>query len=208
MKTSNTAIATFIDQKYLPLETKYKIAIAVGILLLPIILCYFILFQPNNNKIAGLTKQQQGLERKLQEVHRKLRDRPKLQRELAETTTVFEEASKLLPKEKEIPKLLTDISSLGRNAGLDFNSFRPQRDIPKDFYDEIPINIDVNGPYHNVGYFFDQISKLDRIVSVSSVRMTSPRREGNDMLLNSNCRLLTYRFTGIKHSKKSKKRKR
>jgi type IV pilus assembly protein PilO len=208
MKTSNTAIATFIDQKYLPLETKYKIAIAVGILLLPIILCYFILFQPNNNKIAGLTTQKQGLERKLQEVHRKLRDRPKLQRELAETTTVFEEASKLLPKEKEIPKLLTDISSLGRNAGLDFNSFRPQRDIPKDFYDEIPINIDVNGPYHNVGYFFDQISKLDRIVSVSSVRMTSPRREGNDMLLNSNCRLLTYRFTGIKHSKKSKKRKR
>jgi type IV pilus assembly protein PilO len=113
-----------------------------------------------------------------------------------------------LPKEKEIPKLLTDISSLGRNAGLDFNSFRPQRDIPKDFYDEIPINIDVNGPYHNVGYFFDQISKLDRIVSVSNVRMTSPRRVGNDMLLNSNCRLLTYRFTGIKHSKKSKKRKR
>ncbi len=207
MKTSNTAIATFIDQKYLPLDPKYKIAIAVGILLIPILLCYFILFQPNNDKIAGLTKQKQGLEQKLQEVQKKLQDRPKLQRELAETTTVFEETSKLLPKEKEIPKLLTDISSLGRNAGLDFNSFRPQKDIPKDFYDEIPISIDVNGPYHNVGYFFDQISKLDRIVSVSNVKMSSPRREGNDMMLNSNCRLLTYRFTGIQHSKKSKKRK-
>ena len=208
MKKSNTAVATFIDEKYLPLETKYKIAIAVGILLLPILLCYFLLFQPNNEKIASLSKHKQGLEQKLQEVHRTLRNKPKLQRELAETQSTFEEASKLLPKEKEIPKLLTDISSLGRNGGLDFNSFRPQAEIPKDFYDEIPIDIDVNGPYNNVGYFFDQISKLDRIVSVSNVRMRSPKREDNEMLLNSNCKLLTYRFTGIQHSKKSKKRKR
>jgi len=205
MKKSNAAFAAFLDQKYLPLDLKYRIAIAIGLLLLPVIVCYFALFQPNNEKIATLTKQKQGLEQHLKVVKKKLQDRQRLQHELAETKATFEEASKLLPKDKEIPKLLADISSLGRNAGLDFNSFRPQADIPKDFYDEIPINIDVKGPYHNVGYFFDQISKLDRIVSVSNVRMGSPKKDGNEMLLNSNCRLLTYRFTGIEHSKKSKK---
>jgi type IV pilus assembly protein PilO len=208
MKKSNAAFTTFIDQKYLPLDQKFKVAIAVGILLLPVILCYFLLFQPNNEKITTLNTQQQTLEHKLQEAKKALRDKPKFQRELEQTAAVFEEASKLLPKEKEIPKLLADISSLGRNAGLDFNSFRPQADIPKDFYDEIPINIDVRGPYHNVGFFFDQISKLDRIVTVSNVKMGGPRREGNDMLLNSFCRLVTYRFTNIEHSKeKAKKRK-
>jgi type IV pilus assembly protein PilO len=207
MKQSNAAIATFLDQKYLPLELKYKIAIAVGLLLLPIILFYFVIFQPNNEKITGLTKQQQGLEQQLQVVRKTIQDRSKLQRELNDVKTVFEETSKLLPKDKEIPKLLSDISSLGRNAGLDFITFKPQTDIPKDFFDEIPIDIDVIGPYHNVGFFFDQISKLDRIVSVSNVKMGSPKKEGNDMLLNSNCKLLTYRFTGIEHSKKSNKRK-
>lgn len=207
MKKSNATIATFLDQKYLPLELKYKVAIAVGILVLPIVLCYFVFFQSNNEKINTLTKQQRGIENKLQEAKKTLQNMPKLKLELAKTEALFEEVSKLLPKEKEIPKLLADISSLGRNAGLDFNSFRPQADIPKDFYDEIPINIDVNGPYHNVGFFFDQISKLDRIVTVSNVKMGSPKREGSDMLLNSYCRLVTYRFTNVEHSKKNKRKK-
>ncbi len=206
MKKSNAAFATFIDQKYLPLEPKYRVAIAVCLLLLPVVVCFFVFFQPNNENITNLTKQQQSLEKKLREVKKTLQDRPRLQKELEETTAVFEEASKLLPKEKEIPKLLADISSLGRNAGLDFNSFRPQADIPKDFYDEIPIDIDVNGPYHNVGFFLDQISKLDRIVSVSNIKMGSPKREGNDMLLNSFCKLVTYRFTNIEHSKQNPKK--
>ena len=89
----------------------------------------------------------------------------------------------LLPKESEIPKLLTDISALGRNAGLDFLTFKPLADIPKDFYAEIPVTINVRGPYHNMGYFFDQVSKLARIVSVSNVKMSSPKKEGGEMLL-------------------------
>lgn len=207
MKKSNAAFATFIDQKYQPLEMKYKLVFAAIILLLPIVVCFFFFFRPNSQKITNLSQQQHTLEQQLQRVKMKLRDKPKLQRELAQTTAIFQESSKLLPKEKEIPKLLADISSLGRNSGLDFNSFKPMADIPKDFYDEIPIDIDVNGPYHNVGYFLDQISKLDRIVTVSNIKMGSPKRQDNEMLLNSFCKLVTYRYTNIQHSKrKSRKR--
>jgi type IV pilus assembly protein PilO len=197
MKKSNTAIATFIDQRYLPLELKYKVAIAVVLLLLPVLLFFFISYQPNYEKIATLTNQQAKIEQKLKEIRAILQNRPKLQQEVDATKSVFEEASKLLPKDKEIPKLLADISSLGRTAGLDFITFRPQADVPKDFYAEIPIDIDVIGPYHNVGYFFDQVSKLDRIVSVLNVKMGTPKKEGNEMLLNSNCKLITYRFTNV-----------
>ncbi|MDR3631966.1 MAG: type 4a pilus biogenesis protein PilO [Desulfocapsaceae bacterium] len=197
MKMSNTAIASFIDQRYLPLEQKYKIVIAVSVLLLTVVLFYFLLFQSNSEQIATLSAQQATLETKLKEIRTILQNRPKLQHDLDETKAVFEEASKLLPKEKEIPKLLSDISSVGRTAGLDFLSFKPQTDVPKDFYSEIPIEIDLIGPYHNVGFFFDQVSRLDRIVSVLNVKMGTPKKEGNEMLLNSSCRLITYRFTNI-----------
>ena len=208
MKTSNAAIATFIDEKYLPLDLKFKVAIAAGLLLLPIVVCFFLFFQPNHDEITTLSKHQKELEQKLEDVKKKLKDRPKLQKELEETTATFEESSRLLPKDKEIPKLLADISSLGTNAGLEFNAFRPQAEIPKDFYDELPIEINVNGPYHNVGFFLDQISKLDRIVSVSNIKMGTPKREGNEILLGSFCQLVTYRFTNIEHSKQqSQKRK-
>jgi len=194
---SNTAITAFIDQRYLPLEQKYKGAIAVSVLLLTGIFFYFIFFQPNAERIATLSGQEATLEQKLKEIRGILQNRPKLQHDLDETKAVFEEASKLLPKEKEIPKLLSDISSVGRTAGLDFLSFKPQTDVPKDFYSEIPIDIDLTGPYHNVGFFFDEVSRLDRIVSVLSVKMGAPKKEGNEMILNSTCRLITYRFTNV-----------
>ena len=49
---------------------------------------------------------------------------------------------------------------------FDFNSFTPGGETPQEFYAEIPISIQVRGPYHNVGYFLDQVSKLERIVTV------------------------------------------
>jgi type IV pilus assembly protein PilO len=203
MKKSNAAIGTFIDQRYLPLELKYKIALAVFLLLLPVLFFFFVFFQPNNKTITSLTTQKNSLEKTLKEVKAKLQDRPKLQRELDDTTAIFEETSKLLPKDKEIPKLLADISQLGRTAGLDFQTFKPQADVPKDFYAEIPVDIDLVGPYHNVGFFFDQVSRLDRIVSVSNVKMGTPKKEGTEMVLSSNCKLITYRFTNVELPKEN-----
>jgi type IV pilus assembly protein PilO len=52
-----------------------------------------------------------------------------------------------------------------------------------------------------MGYFLDQVSKLDRIVTVDNIRMGSPAKEGGEVLLNSSCRLLTYRFTNSESAK-------
>ena len=142
---------------------------------------------------------------RLQEVKLKAANLAKFQKELDEAENQFLATAVLLPKEKEIPKLLKDISALGRNAGLDFLTFKPLADIPKDFYAEIPVTINVRGPYHNMGYFFDQVSKLERIVSVTNVKMSSPKKEGGEMLLNSDCQLVTYRFTNVELPKPPKK---
>ncbi len=197
MKKSN-AFATFIDDKYIPLEKKFKVAIALLLFILPIVLFYFLWFQPQQEKNSQLSNQRTTLKRDLQKAKTKAANRGKLQAELNATEERFAEASLLLPKEKEIPTLLTNISALGRGAGLDFLTFKPQSDVPKDFYSEIPVDIKVRGPYHNMGTFLDQISKLDRIVTVSNINMGGPKKESGEMLLNSSCRLVTYRFTNKK----------
>ena len=195
MKKGNSKFATFIDEKYIPLSKNIKIVIFLALIILPIALFYFLFFQPNTQKITGLEKQKVQLVKDIQNLKEKERNKPILLKQVAEIEDEFEEASLLLPKSKEIPKLLTDISALGRNAGLDFLTFIPRADVPKDFYDEIPVDINIRGPYHSVGFFFDQVSKLDRIVSVSNVRMATPEKVQGEMLLNSNCQLVTYRFT-------------
>ena len=205
MKTNNETLATFIDEKYIPLAPKIKLGITVGIILIPLIIFYFSYYQQKAKKIQNLSQQKVSLAQQVQEVKLKAANLPKFEKELEEAQNQFLAMAVLLPKEKEIPKLLKDISALGRNAGLDFLTFKPLSDIPKDFYAEIPVSINVRGPYHNMGYFFDQVSKLERIVSVTNVKMSSPKKEGGEMLLNSDCQLVTYRFTNVELPKPPKK---
>ncbi len=206
MKKSN-AFATFIDEKYIPLDNKIKIVIAAGLFLLPVVLFYFVWFQPQNDKHTLLIQQKESLAKELKGAKARAANHDKLLAELEETEARFNKTAVLLPKEKEIPSLLTNISALGRQSGLDFLTFRPGADIPKDFYSEIPIDIKVRGPYHNMGVFLDEISKLNRIVTVSNIDMGGPKKEGNEMLLNSSCKLVTYRFTNKKISKPVNKKK-
>lgn len=205
MKKSNAALTTFIDDKYIPLSPKVKLGIAAVIALLPLVIFYFAFYQPNSTKIDNLEAKKTTLDQEVKEVEAKAANLAKFEKELDEAMAIFQESSALLPKEKEIPKLLKDISALGRNAGLEFLTFKPLADVPKDFYAEIPVTINVRGPYHNMGFFFDQVSKLERIVSVSNVKMSSPKKEGGEMLLNSDCILVTYRFTNVELPKPPKK---
>ena len=192
---NNEAFTSFLDTKYIPLESKFKLLLVVLIFLLPAVAYYFFFLQPNLTEIDQLAAQKSQLEQELRKVKMQARDLPKLESELAMVQREFDKKSALLPREKEIPQLLRDISALGTNAGLDFMQFRPLPSIPRDFYDDIPISINVRGPYHSVGFFFDRVSKLERIVSVSNIKMSTPKLEAGEMLLNSDCQLVTYQFT-------------
>ena len=207
MKKSNSKFTVFIDEKYTPMSSKVKGAILLLLILAPIALFFFLLYQPNSEKIAKLDATRTKLHQEIQDLKQKERDKPKLLAEVAKVEDEFEQTAQMLPKDKEIPKLLKDISALGRNAGLDFLTFVPRPETPKDFYDEIPVDINIRGPYHSVGFFFDQVSKLDRIVSVTNTDMSKPLKSQGEMLLSSNCQLMTYRFTNKPLPTDDKKKK-
>lgn len=198
MKKNNQPFATFIDTKYLPLQRKHKIAGAAALLILPLILFFFVFYQPKSNEIKTLTQQKNTAAQELQKAKATAATIDRHRAEMATIEEQFNETSALFPKEKEIPRLLTDISAEGQGAGLEFLTFKPLAAVPKDFYSEIPVDIQVRGPYHNLGSFLDQVSKLDRIVSVSNVKISAPQKKEGEILLDSSCRLVTYQFTNIK----------
>ncbi len=197
----------FIEEKYLPLDGKVKALIAIVAVLVPIALFYFLIYRPTDSKIQALNKKVASMQKELQRAKTAARDLPRYEKEMAATKERFEATSILLPRDKEIPALLRNISDLGKGAGLDFLSFKPGKEIPKDFYAEIPVDISIRGPYHNMGFFLDQVSKLDRIVTVNNIKMGSPKQDGGELLLNSTCRLVTYRFTNTETSKAASKKK-
>ena len=196
MKKSNSKFATFLEQKYIPLEKKYKIMLGALLLIAPVAVFYFLYFQPKSEEIKGLEVTRDKLVKEIQNLREKKRRLPILLAQVEKIEDEFEEAAKMLPKSKEIPKLLTDISALGRTAGLDFVSFTPKGEVQRDFYNEVPVAISIKGPYHSIGGFLDQVSKLDRIVSVTNISAGSPTKSNlGEWIVSASGQLVTYRFT-------------
>ncbi|MBM9519676.1 type 4a pilus biogenesis protein PilO [Desulforhopalus vacuolatus] len=208
MNTGNSAFTTFLDEKFIPLSNRAKAGLCLVIVILPVLVFYFTFYGSRREMIHKLKEGNSKIQTEINDYRKQVAMLPDRKKKVAEIRQAFEKISALLPREKEIPQLLKDISSLGRNAGLDFNTFKPEKESPKDFYQEIPITINVRGPYHNMGYFFDQVSKLERIVSVNNIKMVSPQKEDGEMLLKSNCQLVTYQFTNkaLEDDKKKKKK--
>lgn len=205
--SSSAKFDTFISDKYIPLERKVKIILALLVFILPLVLFYFLSYSPKQKSITQFEQQRIRLEKEVKLAQTAAKDLQKYKDEVEAAEKRFAETAIVLPKKKEIPNLLRNISDLGKGAGLDFLSFKPAQEQPQDFYAEIPVNIKIRGPYHNMGYFLDQVSKLDRIVTVDNIKMSSPKKEGGEMLLNSMCRLVTYRFTNTQVNKTDGKKK-
>jgi len=197
----------FLDEKYFSFDKRTKILIVIAAFLVPALLFYFLSFNPQIEKITLLQKQVDTASEELKVARKAARDLPKYQKEFDDVQNEFDATAVLLPKSQEIPALLRNISDLGKSAGLDFLKFTPGVEIPKDFYAEIPIDITIRGPYHNLGFFLDKVSKLERIVTVNNISIDKPEKDGTEMLLNSTCRLVTYRFTNQKLEPKVEKPK-
>ena len=194
IKQIQASIEKFIDSKVSLLDMKQKMMIAAAACILPCVAFFFLAYSPKTSEINALETQKSGIEEEIRKVEKIAGDLEKHKAEMAEVQRQFAEASLLLPDEKEIPSLLSTISGQATASGLDVLSFKPLAENPQQFYAEIPVDIGVQGSYHNVGIFLDKISKLPRVVSVNNIKMDSPKQLGGEMILNSTFQLVTYRF--------------
>jgi len=111
-----------------------------------------------------------------------------------ELTAEVRRAEVRLPDRKEIPDLLSSVSSAVRESGLEIMLFRQKAERYHEFYAEVPVEILVRGDYHQVATFFDRVSQLDRIVNVGDISIRTPREESGAMVIDTSCSAVTFRF--------------
>jgi type IV pilus assembly protein PilO len=85
--------------------------------------------------------------------------------------TKMEAQRKIVPEEKEVPAFITLVHSESVAAGVEVRRYTPKDTTAKDYYVEVPFEIDVDGPYYSVLNFYDRIQKLERIVNVNHLTM-------------------------------------
>jgi type IV pilus assembly protein PilO len=98
---------------------------------------------------------------------------PEFEREIANLQKKLEDLLQILPTEPETGELLKWVKNLTDQSNLDLQRFDPGALRPVEFYREFPINMDVVGDYHDLGVFFDRISKYSRIINVDNVQISA-----------------------------------
>jgi len=151
---------------------------------------YFLKYKPDTQHIAGLKANIKQQENRLAELKRAAAQVEVLQKEVSESEKELAQLLTMLPDQKEIPGLLDSVSQLGAQVGLENILFQPQPEQMQEFYAVIPIRLDLLGRFHELGTFFDKISKLDRILKVENLSLA--RRD--DSSLQVGCTIVTYRF--------------
>lgn len=110
--------------------------------------------------------------------------------QMEEMEQTFGAMRRQLPSQTEIPDLLIDITQAGLGRGLEFVLFKPEKERPIDFYAELPINIKVNGGYHELAQFVSDVSALPRIVTLGDITIGS----GEKGRLSMSATARTYRY--------------
>ena len=169
----------------------HRILICVATFIVITGIFVYFLYLPKFEKLDKLSSDYKNLENKLVSTKKKAAQLNKYREKMKIAEAQYKIAMKALPDKKEIPSLLTNITESGKDAGLEFLLFQPKSEINKDFYAEIPVSIKVAGNYHNVGLFFDKVSRLSRIVNIKDIVIATPREGG---MLNTSCTAVTYRF--------------
>ena len=165
----------------------------------------WLVYMPKNEEIKRTKKDIASLQQKLNRAKVRARNLKKFEAEFARVDAQFQEALRLLPNKKEIPRLLKNITKLGTDSKLEFRRFRPLKEKVRDFYIEIPVSIEVSGNYHDVAVFFDRVGRMDRIVNILNVSMKPIK--GLSTTLVTKCDAVTYSFRGSSNASKPKKKK-
>ena len=182
-----------------PAFIRVLLMLLVGALIIAGITYYMTI--PRFDKHEVLQTKEIELRNKFDSEQAKAANRAAHVEQLEEMEKTFNVMLRQLPNKTDIESLLVDLSQTSVASGLDVEYFKPDTELPREFYAEYPIKISVTGQYHQFGQFISGLAALPRIVTLSQIDIASLRGGNNnqsgeapDRKLKMDLVATTYRY--------------
>jgi len=140
---------------------------------------YFTVFKDQREKNAAA---QQALNEKIRENNELETYRPKLkqmEQHLAELKQQLEIEQRIVPDEKQVDQFITMMGAESQKAGVEVRRYEAKETKSQQYYTEVPFNMELDGPYYSMLNFFDRVGKLERIVSISNLLVSTTKNPSN-----------------------------
>lgn len=168
-----------------------RIVILVGIFIVILLLAAWFGWQGQYEELDA--KQQEEVRLKDDWLNKKKQavNLDEYRNQLAEIERSFGALLRQLPNASEMESLLVDINQAGLGRGLQFELFKPGKEVVRDFYAELPITVKITGAYHDFGAFAGDVAKLPRIVTLNDIDVTQARA-GQTLTLTTTAKTFRY----------------
>jgi type IV pilus assembly protein PilO len=152
---------------------------------------YYFVIQDKQKQLASIEQKELQLKKDFEAKQAKAVNLQAYKEQLAEMEIMFSSMLDQLPRKREIPDLLNDVTRTGLINGLQFQLFQPQGERRTDFYSELPIKMIIRGNYHQFGRFVSGLASLPRIVTLHDFTIKS---SSSDSTLTMEVLGKTYRY--------------
>ena len=99
-----------------------------------------------------------------------------IERQLASLKQQLEIERRIVPDEKEVDGFMKMLGAEAMKAGIELRRYTAKPVSSREFYTELPFEIELDGSYYSALSFFDRVGKLERIVNVSDLLVASTKK--------------------------------
>ena len=180
------------DLKKVPKGARIAIAVAPAVIIA--ILFVVLVYMPKTKEVKMLNADISKQENEIATNKTKAAKLDILKIENDKLTKKLQELQEKLPEEEGVSTLIQQLSEMAVKADIDILTWRPEakKAHPSGIVEEIPFSLTLAGTYHNLGSFFSNLTRLNRIVNVSDIQLGDPKVRKEEAALNITVKAITF----------------
>lgn len=157
------------------------------------------LLSPKIDRVAALDQELTTLRTKIQEGLAAQQQLPRFREEVRELEFKLDRLLRILPARRNTPELMRRVRLLTEQGDFDLLRFTPRPYVEKDFYSEWPIDIQLDGGYHNLAMLFDRISRFSRIINIENLTINARRGQASAHSISADftAKTFVYKEEGV-----------
>jgi type IV pilus assembly protein PilO len=153
---------------------------------------YFYYEEPVHTDMASRETQLVALQGDIAKGLNTAKKLPEFKSQVTELEGRLNNLKAVLPEEKDAADLLRRMQTVATQSNLTIKSFRPAPTVTKTLHAEWPINLELDGTYHNLATFFDRVGKFTRIVNINSVDVKGKASPDRNSTITASCVATTF----------------
>jgi len=154
---------------------------------------WFTVYSPVTEEYSDALSKHDTLQSKLRDAEKRKRTYDEDRQRRDEMQKASTKQFQALPPDTEMSSFLASLNAQSDVVGLEILSVKPQPEEAAEYYARIPVQLELEGTFHQLAKFFFLIGSLDRIINVENINLRVLSLDQSGAMLRAGVLATTFR---------------